>query len=349
MSKEVIGFSPSLVDISAQLPDAQYQSCCEVLGLEPGGWKRIETADEFSQLAKTVTGDSDTNSLLDTINARDDATINPGSSILGMLSAMPPHLRHNSSLVTTLARQSGVLDPLSSFFNRAVVESGICHDYQPAPGFNPVGFVLSGQTNTEKTLAMYPGVAGDLDPYDLSGRHPDLVIVDAYELQGTKLAEYLDELIKSGSHRIGLSLGNHSILTGPLRQQIRKYIASHKIGVLCGNSLEYDALYDELDQEAASRDGFRSHPVCDDVPYVVMTFGEEGMIAQWDGKYIADSVAYPLDPSRIVNTSGAGDTTAGVVYGGILEGRAGQETLQKAAYFTTRVLQTSSSRILADC
>ena len=349
MSHNVVGIGPSLVDIGVSLSDEHYTECCTVLGVQPGDWTRIADADKFAALTSVLTAEeTPSGHFLNVLQDQHEATINAGSSTLGMISAMSPEMRTHAAMVSALAENAGTPDPLSIFFRAAVQSVGSRHYGRVYTGHNPVGFVISSESTPEKVLANYPGVANELEDYDVKALQPELLILDAYELQVSKLGTFLDQLVQSGEFRIGLSLGNHSILTGELRDRIRQYIAGHKINVLCGNDTEYRALYPELEKGLATAAGFRSHPVLSDVPFAVMTFGEQGMVAQWDGNKIVSTPADTVEVYHIKNTSGAGDTTAGVIYEGILSGSEADETLRKAARMAAKVLQTYSSRIVAE-
>lgn len=354
MSAEVVAFGPSMVDICAPLDETQYQKCHEILGVEPGGWKLIECPDEADQLLDLLqVKDYDTKSSRKASLSNSFSPVAAaGSSTLGMLGAMPPAIRSESTLVTALATKNGHLDDLSSYFAERVRENRINHDYTLIEGRNPVGFVLYDQAdaqNGEKTLAMHPGVAQRLDTYDaLADKDPALVLIDTYELKSGELSVLLDKIIVENRHRVALSLGNHTLLANNtnLRQQVRNYVESGFVTALCGNEQEYQTLYPELDPWQTDQHSFGGHPVGGMVPYVLMTRGSEGMDALWGGDYTHVS-AHDVDGGAIVNTSGAGDTAMGVFCGGIVEGLPAFDTLSKAAYYAGKVLQRSSSMILA--
>jgi sugar/nucleoside kinase (ribokinase family) len=341
---EVVGLGPSLVDIGIELPHDQYQECQQILGVEPGGWSLIETGSELHQLFDAVGLESDQ---LSELQRRQGISIVAGGSVLGMLGAMPPERRGNSRLMTALAEQEGRLDPMSSFYMDAVSQVGLSHQYQLINGHNPVGFVLSSTATSEKILAMHPGVATELNtPYESTNGQPKLVIVDAYELRDGKLANMLDDIVMSGEFPIALSLGNHTILRDKLRERIRNYVETGKLFALCGNEEEFQRLFYELEEEQVGEDGFRQHPVKDQVPYVLLTRGPKGLSTHWDGHF-ADVPAAPIREHEIVNTAGAGDTAAGAFFNGILARAHPKETLERAAYLATNVLRVSGSMIVA--
>lgn len=346
--KRVVGIGPSLVDIGAKLSDQDYERCCTILDAEPGDWRRIEDSERAEQILRTISGAAlHSVSFMENLNNSTETTIVPGSSTLGMLGAMGTELRTDAAYVSTLAVRDKSLEPLSAFFNGAVTAAGIEHGYQTIEGRNPMGFVLSSTSTAEKILGMYPGVANDLHDYDLASLHPDLVILDTYELLEGEMAAYLNEVICSGEYRIALSLGNRTILNGSVRDTIREYIATRKIDILCGNVDEYQELFPELDAELTTKEGFRTHPIKDYIPFALMTMGEEGSVAAWNGR-IVEGLPSPIDNSRIINTSGAGDVTAGVFCSGVLRREDSKETLRKAAFYASQVLQIQGSMILVE-
>lgn len=341
------GITPSMVDVSAKLPDETFAKCLTILDAEPGDWRSVESSDQADELLSVIAGTESAD--VGTLCSKDGVTVVAGSTILGMLTAMPPTIRQHSSLISAVAHQEGELDPLASIFSNGVRAAGLHHEGHAAEGRNPLGFVLSSINNSEKVLAMHAGVGADLQETSLDegAQRNCLVIIDAYELRAGKIGAYLEKLLSSREHRVALSLGNRTILNGDLRDRIRRHIANGALTAICGNEEEFQALYPELDTSMTSVEGFREHPLRDAVPFILLTRGENGLSTSWDGEH-ADAPAHPLHPSKLVNTSGAGDTSAGVFYGGILTGAEPTDTLRKAAYLATHVLQVPGSSIIAE-
>ncbi len=69
------------------------------------------------------------------------------------------------------------------------------------------------------------------------------------------------------------------------------------------------------------------------------------MAAHWAGSF-ASAVGDQVRATQIVNTSGAGDTAAGVFFAGLLAGDAADDVLRRATDLAARVLQVRSSRLL---
>ncbi|MEU5781366.1 carbohydrate kinase family protein [Micromonospora lupini] len=344
---ELVAFGPSLVDVAARLTQEQFDSCARLLGATAGEWRRIHDYRTVRQLIRELTGHPISDRAdLPTLLARRGLAVAAGSSTLGMLSAMPAEVRRASTYVSSVARNEGVFDPFSLFFIAAVKAAEVQHRYGVAEGGNPIGFVLSSNTDPEKMLAMYPGVAERFGGMDLTGLSPQLVLLDAYELLGGELSDFLHRCVSRSVAPVALSLGNSHILHGKLQRQVRRYVAQRRLTVLCGNAEEYGALFPEVDPALCTPAGFRHHPIRQVVPFALMTFGDRGMACHWDGRY-AVAEAVPIEPSEIVNTSGAGDTAAGVFCAGILLGHPPQQTLETAAELSTDVLRVHSSRILA--
>jgi len=269
-----------------------------------------------------------------------------GSSTFGMLCAMPVALRRRATYVSSLGRLAGRPDEFSLFFKQAVLAADIAHLSSIAEGHNPVGFVLSGTDNPEKTLAMFPGIAHKFSGCDLEALTPTMLIIDAHELKEGDLAIFLDRIINSDRWNVALSLGDSAVLRGELCQRIRSYVFERKLKIICGNQDEYRTLFPEFTSEIDSPEYFAGHPVRYFVRYALATFGDRGMAAHWAGQFCTFANT-PLSPSRIINTSGAGDTAAGSFIAGALLGQPVSGVLFSADCLARRVLRMSGSRIIA--
>jgi sugar/nucleoside kinase (ribokinase family) len=343
----VLGFGPSMVDVCVPLDPAQYQASHELLGVDPGGWRLIEDSSTVDQLLQIVGAEG---ASLGLVGHAPGLSVAAGSSILGMLGAMPPHIREKSVLATTLATREGQVDAWSAYFVKSLGHTGITHHATLVEGRNPLGFVLYPEGEgggTEKTLAMHPGVAQAMSEYErLEEVDADLILIDAYELKDGQLSGLLDQIITSGEYQVALSLGNHTLLESGLHARVRKYIDDGHILAVCGNEQEYQVTFPELDPAQTSREEFPDHPVSQKVPYVLMTRAENGMDSFWEGKHVRTK-AHPIVPEAIVNTSGAGDTVMGAFCGGVISGDDPGDTMAKAAYLASEVLSIPSSMILA--
>lgn len=342
----ITGIGPSLVDITCRLPEKQFQLCTDLLEIEPGEWKRINSKNDFAKLSELVT-QSDMNVLeYAESNISKNITLTAGCTVLGMLGAMKPKARYKSSMATTVAiDERGVISPLSLFFSDQLSTIGTKHIMQEVAGENPVGFVICSEYNPEKLLVNYPGVGTDLEffaPENIG----DYILIDAYEMLEGKISELIDELILSTDYKICLSLGNSRILSGVLKDKIRLYIENGKIFMIAGNEDEYQTLY-PTQSDACTKTNFLEHTVTQDVPNCLITFGEKGLAASWDGR--PQSIdAFPIQPEKIINTSGAGDTAMGAFIAGIVLRDQEKETLARAAYWATEVLKRSGSMVIAN-
>jgi len=343
---DVAAFGPSLIDICAQLPDDRYAACQLLLGLTRPGWRRLA---DYGAVWRLIDAMSDwpvrKGTVLDAVRACPDLFLAAGSTTLGMLAAMPAERRTGSTFISVLANVAGSIDPLSRAFTDAVSAIGITHEYSIAAGHNPVGFVLSGRSERDKTIATYSGVASIFNGTDLQRLEPELVLVDAYELVAGEMAAFLHETIEARKFRIALSMGNDQLLTGDLGERIRRYVRSKRLYVLCGNAEEYRALFPGLDKRLVTPEGFRDHPVRDYVPYALITFAEKGMAAHWDGSFaLAD--AFPVCQDRILNTSGVGDAAAGSFCAGVIGDDDVIETLHRSARLASAVLLVLHPQLL---
>lgn len=343
----IVAFGPSLVDISAKLPDHDYIRCCGTLGLEIGGWCELEDFSIVRNLITMLTGSNVEEGVeLLSVLGSGKTDLTAGSSTLGMLSAMPPAVRRRATYISTLGRLEGRPDAFSIFFKQAVLTTGIAHMSSIVDGYNPVGFVLSSLRDPERTLAMHRGVALRFKGCDLQSMDPSLIVLDAHELVAGELAEFLDDVVNSRRWRIGLSLGDQALLCGEVLGRIRSYLFAGKLWIISGNEDEYRALFPELQPELASPTGFMDHPIRHHAPYALITFAERGLAAHWRGSF-CQVAGTMVDAEDIVNTSGAGDTAAGAVFSGALFGHPVSVVLHKADDLARRVLKVRSSRIIA--
>jgi sugar/nucleoside kinase (ribokinase family) len=283
--------------------------------------------------------------VLDAVRENPNLFLGAGSTTLGMLAAMPAERRARSTFISVLGHVAGAIDPLSQAFTDAVSAIGIAHEHSIAPGHNPVGFVLSGHSEPEKTIATYSGVASIFNGTDLRRLAPELVLVDAYELVAGQMAAFLHETIEARKFRIALSMGNEHLLVGDLGERIRTYVQSKHVYVLCGNAEEYKVLFPDLGARLATPEGFREHPVRDCVPYALITFAEKGMAAHWAGGFVSAG-AFPVRRDRILSTSGVGDAAAGSFCAGVLDGDDATETLRRSARLASMALLVLHPQLL---
>jgi sugar/nucleoside kinase (ribokinase family) len=112
-----------------------------------------------------------------------------------------------------------------------------------------------------------------------------------------------------------------------------------------GNAAEYRALYPKLPAAQTTIEGFRDHPVRHSVQYSLLTDGEQGLAAHVELDF-AHAPGCVVPEAAIVNTSGAGDTAAGVFVAGILDGRRPADVLALCAEAAARVITVPESRIV---
>jgi sugar/nucleoside kinase (ribokinase family) len=347
---EIAAIGPSLVDISAKLPDHRFRQCLRLLNVEAGDWRSLASFEAVLDLVQ-ILSERPVKSMQEfqrflQHGLAGHATVHAGSTTFGMLSAMPKQVRQKSAYFSGLgALSDGTLDPLSVVFASALEEAGVRHHASILPGYNPVGFVLSAMSNPEKVLAMFAGVTSLYDGQAIRDLSPSVLIIDSYELVRGPLAVTLTDFIDSSSAKIGLSLGNAQILEGEVVARIRSFLEAGKIWALCGNSVEYSKVFPEaawcrLPQQ------FAKHPARDLVSYALFTAGARGMASHWRGSF-AWLPGQPIPVDRIVNTSGAGDAAAGAFLAGAHVGDDQLDVLFSARELAGRVLQEPGSRVLA--
>ncbi|MGV9767441.1 carbohydrate kinase family protein [Micromonospora tulbaghiae] len=337
VSPHIVGLAPSIMDVVARLSKNRLRRCLDLVGARPGEWRRIDAASS-RLLMREVLGVDPGQVLVggDTL-LPPDVAIRPGSTVANALTVMPSRADLRRSFVSTVGTRDGRLDPLSEAFRSAMAAVGIEHHAVPVTGDNPVVFVLSGHDDAERALAMFPGVADDLVEFDLDGLAPTLLLVDVYNLGHHPFGRYLDRVVTGRRHQVVLSLGNHTVLTGDRADQVRRYLDEGFLTGLCGNTLEYAALYGDVGA-AADRVRAALDRVEDKVPYALVTMGADGMGVAWNGRR-ERVAAVPLLDEEIVNTSGAGDAAAGIFAFGIASGNPPPETLRQAALAATSALR----------
>ncbi|MCZ7422962.1 PfkB family carbohydrate kinase [Verrucosispora sp. WMMA2121] len=333
MTKQVVGIGPSIIDVAAQLPELDLSKCLETLSLKPGQWRRIDY-DAVQSLLEIILGADAL--LASAAGLPANVVIRPGSTIANALLAMPGDDSLRRALITSIALDSGGIDPMARRFSDDIQAAGITHHGVPVAGRNPVAFVLSSQQRTERTLAMFPGVADELKGFDLSSLSPDLVMVDAYNLGDHPLGRWLDRVITSRTFQILLSLGNYNILTGHLARRILSFLDAGCLTAVCGNLSEFRSLFGGFGggSESVSALVERAGTA---VPYVLLTQGRDGMMASWQGQRIAMPATW-MHRAAIRSTAGAGDAAAGVFAAGILRRQEPTEVLKGAASAAAQAL-----------
>ncbi len=341
MSCKLVAVGPSLIDLNISLPDECIVRLCEKYKIAMGDWREISDLVKFNNLLDSIGLQS-----VESAFGRPNSGISKvaGSSTLSMLAAQPPSLREESTYISSLAVNKGVLTKLSYFFNEAIRKLGITHRYESIDGENSLGLVLAGKIQPEKILFFHPGVSRSLTNLNLIPLDCDLLIIDAYELQEGPLAHALDKIILSGQFRIALSLGNRSILHGKFLTKIQNYIFSHKIFALAGNADEYHSLAPHEFRGKLSKENTVIQYIAEYAKFALLTLGDRGMIANWGDKILRIDASY-VHPSKILSTSGGGDVAAGVFFAGVAQGQNGTATLTRAAQMASKVIQLQSSMI----
>jgi len=345
---DLVSIGPALVDISIDIPELKdYLRIIEFLQTKPGGWVYIHETRQLEEVLAIALNTTVLNLFrdFDQLLKKPSVDVIAGSTGLGFLSAFPKLQRRRSAIVSTVGSPDGKNpDPISQIFTRDLHSLNIRHYSYPVRGNSAVGLVLSTKTIPEKVLAMMPGVAYELVNFPSEIPKGTVIHLDAYELRKGKISETLDQLITSRRYKIALGLGNSSILEGDLKRMIIDYVFKGKIEYLMGNSSEFSKLFSEKESELfPNEQALSALGVQNVVPHVLITFGENGMCS-WVNNRFYYNEACPT--SKIVNTSGAGDTAAGVFISGLLVKEAPQQILRTAALFSAEVLQLKGSKLV---
>lgn len=341
---EVVSITPAIVDIACDLTGREqvYLELCALLTCNPGEWKAVHDKEVIEQLLGLVAQvvNFSINEDFESLSITDGVDIAAGSTGLNMLSALTKRQRKASAIISTVgADEKGNPDSVSTFFTKDVERTGIYQYAIPKTGVNPLVLVFSHKEQPDKVTAMHPGVASQLETLPSSIDKARVVHVDAYDLQREPAALTLDNLIKSNKPPIALGLGNPSILQGQLKERILGYIENRQVHYLMGNAEEYAALFGT--EPVTTLEQATSLNLGKLAPYVLITLGKNGIIGFDHGKA---TYQRPFRIERPVNTSGAGDTAAGVFLSGILEGQDFSLTLKEASYFSSRIVGMLASR-----
>jgi sugar/nucleoside kinase (ribokinase family) len=341
---EIISISPAIVDIACDLTTKEkiYLELCQILDSKPGEWKPVDSQKEIESLLGLVAGvtnfsiENDLDLLTQTVGVNMEA----GSSGLNLLSALIRTQRENSAILSAVGSDSvGHPDNLASFFGRDARKIGIYQYSIPQQGSTPLVLVFSHREQPDKVTAMHPGVASQIESLPNGISKSRIVRIDAYDLLRDPASTSLNQLMSSGKVPISLGLGNSSILTGKLKNDILKHIANGKITYLTGNADEFSSLLDISNlQNLENAIGLNIGRLA---PYVLLTMGDKGMLGFKENKPI---VQKSFRQAKAINTSGAGDVAAGVFLSGILSGQDFSLTLKEAAYFSSQVVGSLSSR-----
>lgn len=338
---EVLAAGPALVDCAVNVQDDHtFQRILDELSINPGEWCLIEDFQQISQIFRLVLEDesfSDTD--LEQLFLASNLNFIAGSTGLGVLSALSPEQRVRSAYLSAVGTgANGQPDTFSDYFSKQASDIGITHHYFAYPGTTPLGLVMSSPSTAEKTLAMYPGVSRELSRFP-EGIQPRLVYLDAYELQAGPIADFLTNLINMQHYPVALGLSNKSILTPELCEKIQAFMTAGKLEFLMGNHEEFSTL---LGREVKVDMVEDLQYISSMVPHTLITFGAQGIVSISDNQLQYQAA---ISPETIVNTSGAGDTVAGVYISGVLAGQPMKETLELAVEYAAQVLSIPGSRL----
>jgi sugar/nucleoside kinase (ribokinase family) len=348
LKHEVVSITPAIIDIACDLTNREqvYLKLCALLESGPGQWKSVDDKKVIEELLGVVAGivTFNLNDDFDSLGLTPGVRIEAGSTGLNLLSALSKPQRENSAMVSAVGSDSsGNPDSLANYFAKDAAKVGIYQYSIPHEGCTPLVLVFSHKDEPDKVTAMHPGVAAQVESVPRSVEKSKIVHIDAYDLTREPAFTTLDRLIGSGRVPIALGLGNSSILQGKLREIILRYIATKKITYLMGNSEEFGLLLNSnpirtLEQATSLNAGQLA-------PYVLVTLGKDGLIGFEKNKPVFQRPFLQKNP---VNTSGAGDTAAGIFLSGILSGQEFPLTLKESAYYSSQIVGSLSSRFTSD-
>lgn len=314
----VIG--PALTDVLFHLDEEHYKKVLRFLQARPGEWRELKSISDVHELFR----------MCNNISLHKKVEFKAGSSLLGVLSALPIELRKESLLITSEGTSKDDLSQTSfSKFTEATKTLSIKHKSYKATGINAIGMVFTSPKHSNRLLAMYKGVSHDLEISD-NDVCAEYLLIDAYELNGGSISDSIDRLIKSQKYKTVLCLGNSSILQGALLNRVLGYLKKRLIYCLAGNKGEFECLFGKLDIT-----NFHSLDFINCIPYILITLGKKGMIGAFQGKtYYQQAVTN----EKIISTSGCGDVSLGVFLSGIIQNLTPKQILRGATYYASFIL-----------
>lgn len=341
----ILTIGPSLVDFHFNLTgkNERYNEVTKYLDIGPGEWKLIPEEEELQHILRLLLGQNLPTELDDILALQNkyQFELATGSTNLGVLSALDKDQRLNSTFMSTIGTDGKSIDPLSSFFTNSLESYGIKHRKLVVPGKNPTGIVLSMNNQIDRILLTYPGISYDLDLPPNEVKNFDLLHIDAYELRDGKIAQTIDNIINNTDIKVAVGLGNYKIIEGKLKTKILNYIDQGKVNILLGNEQEIIELLG-FEKSSLSLEEISQLDLKNKVPHIMITLGERGIAAFSNGNF---AYSKAQEVSNIKNTSGAGDTAAGVFISGILKNQELPEILKKSTYCAARVLEMYSNKL----
>jgi len=347
MNKEtsVLTIGPSLVDFEFNLTgkSERYDAVTKYLEVNPGEWKLIPQEEQLEEIIELLLGQKLPTGLDDilALQKQHNFEITAGSSNLGVLAALDQKDRTNSTFMSAVGKNNISIDPFSSFFSRSLDNYGIKHLKSEIHGKNPIGIVLSMVDKPDKILLTHPGVGYEVESSLCKPKDFNLLHVEAYELRDGKIADTIDYLIKNTDSKVSIGLGNSKIINGKLKTKILSYIEQGKVDILMANEYEITELLD-LKKELLSVEEISQLNIKYKIPHIMITLGERGISAFSNGKFAYSKAQEAIN---IKNTSGAGDTAAGVFISGILNNHELPDILKNATYYASRVLEIYGNKL----
>lgn len=326
-SYKIAAIGPALTDVLFHLDEEHYKKVLMFLKANPGDWKEQKNISDVHELFR----------IFNNKKSYMELEFKAGSSLLGVLSALPIGLRKESLLITSAGTSREYISRMSfSNFTEATKALSIKHKSYEISGTNAIGMVFTSPKHPNRLLAMYKGVSRDLviSENDVCAEY---LLVDAYELNGGNISDSIDRLIKSQKYKTVLCLGNSLILQGALLKNIRTYLKKNLIYCIAGNKDEFECLFGKMDTDNNLSFAFTNY-----APYILMTLGEKGMIGSFQGKtYYQQAVKN----ENIISTSGCGDISLGVFLSGIIQNLPPVQILKDATYYSSAILGRQSNVI----
>jgi sugar/nucleoside kinase (ribokinase family) len=202
-------------------------------------------------------------------------------------------------------------DEFGRIFRHDIRAAGVTFNSEPVVGKSPTSrSLILVKPDGQRTMNTFLGISTDLDHGEVDPAlitNSRIVYLEGYLFDRPEAkAAFRQAVALAGSagRRVALTLSD-SFCVNRHRQEFLELIRSG-IGILFANESEITALYETEDFDEAMRRAGQ------DTALAVLTRSEKGSVIVSDG----EPIIIPVDPVKVVDTTGAGDMyAAGFLFG----------------------------------
>lgn len=309
----IIGLGNALVDVLIQLPD---DNLLHNLKLPKGSMQLI--------------GEKDISSIEKAIKNISTAMVSGGSAA---------NTIHGLAGLGTRCGYIGKVgnDKLGDFYKSDFIEASVsCMLFRSA---NPTGRAYTFITpDGERTFATYLGAAVELSSQDIDPEHYsgyDLLHIEGYLVQNTNLIEHAIKLAKENGLMVSLDLASYNVVEANIEFLSR--IIPDYVDIVFANEEEAKAYTGKSPEEALVE-------IASNCNIAVVKVGKDGALIQAENDLFKISAI----PTKVVDTTGAGDQFAAGFLHGLSENLGLMQCGQLGALMAGNVIQNYGARIPED-